>query len=521
MVNLNINDEDAIRYTDRIMTLPYHIITDILGYLTLKERIQLTEICKTWRHVILNAATTWQHLIDDNHDFNILQDLIPYTQYIKNTYVKSFTGTRSLYRYKHRIVEVLQFLQTLDCRYLETFCINWQYMQGSLSLIKLITVSGPYLKDIRIHNFRARFGNEVLFCILNNCPNLLKLDFRYSRRDILEDWTLPYITHNQLQYLKILHYDQESISIHDLLPMFPNLQVLMYESHYFYGKDILDTIRDNCPYIKTISFENSLPSENIPTSLLQTTGLRRLCIPVSKNNMPSVAKTLCEEHTTLESIQFDNNCYDENPLAMHLGKYEWPVLRSVTLCTCYHKLDRNHTQHIAQFIRQSPVLQHIRIENQNLDDNVLRAITELPMLYSLEIAEKNDGVTTNGLAYLLNHLQRPELLQRLSLVCQCGISNEGIEAIGRRLVGLEVLVLKTNRGLVNNATMKFFVDCLADRKLIWLDLHLFRGISRKAKRYLKRHLQIPTYIEPIQGMNFSFSMRYAAYFRRNWREYVY
>ena len=110
----------TVQPTDGVMALPYHIIVDILEHFTLKERIRLTVVCKTWRHIILNAATTWQHLLDDNHDFNILQDLIPYTQYIKSNYVKSFTSTRSLYRYQDRVVDMLRLLQALDCRYLET-----------------------------------------------------------------------------------------------------------------------------------------------------------------------------------------------------------------------------------------------------------------------------------------------------------------------------------------------------------------------------------------------------------------
>lgn len=71
-------------------TIPHEIVHCIFSYLSLEERIQLTAVCKSWQHLLLDSPEMWNS-ISHEQMLSIAETLTPYRQYIRPSYVRSLT----------------------------------------------------------------------------------------------------------------------------------------------------------------------------------------------------------------------------------------------------------------------------------------------------------------------------------------------------------------------------------------------------------------------------------------------
>ncbi|KAI9268856.1 hypothetical protein BDA99DRAFT_570099 [Phascolomyces articulosus] len=270
-----INDDNSF-----LTKFPYEIINHIIAQLSLHNRLQCTQVCKTWRSLLLSSSSMWA---DISSCSNIARNLAQYEINGKDIQ-------------KVKLLEDnpndAEFLLQKQASSIRSLIIAYRESTQNA----LLSMTGHALTDLEIMMIAQLTTEACYSMIFNFCPNLTRLEIHYFTTNAqLVDYSNPsQVPSNKtikmdneateaMKRLKILYISQplpmKQTLFKELVSYFTGLKHLYIEGIYSDGSNdhyqgILDWVDDTFPLLQTVWFMRPPRRAHIDSSMIHRVNFR-------------------------------------------------------------------------------------------------------------------------------------------------------------------------------------------------------------------------------------------------------
>ncbi|KAI7861063.1 hypothetical protein BDC45DRAFT_12213 [Circinella umbellata] len=436
-----------------LTSLPGEIHNEILQYLSFRERLQMAQVCKAWRNLVLSWQPQWKCLpvVDDRCSF--VPDMLPYAPFIESRTVKQI---KVHYYLDHdHLSTIMEFIQKQQFHAISKVDLAVQEFTKDQFKI-LIDTCGNVLKDIKVKGLGKHKSNIRPDALLKHCPSLVKLEFNgcvfmdeywgedQQAKGHWDPVDLMNLKHKSLLFLSLRFHNLgefRNFNPSPFLKAVPRLRYLsMNIAHLQVVADSLaKIIRKYCPeLVALVLYENVRRGETIPKKKFQTLlnykgeekiqtrpeeGLRHLII--HEHNYAQTARRICTSlidqfHNSFFSLDFRGAGTINNGVLYHISTLPFPSLKHLKLEHNDYLAPDLHPPTLLSIFQQWDImglnnnnLTHLALSNLNINVN-----DDLLTMISVSCTHLEDltldnchGVFGNG---MINFLERQNQRHQLS-----------------------------------------------------------------------------------------------------------